>query len=730
MSIINDDKKALEGRKNTYKEYEVSPKDQVVKKLYKLLEEEDIGRKVQEAWAHSTANITAILERQQIYLKDLDEHIPASADQPFAGSSNLHLPMPLIVSKTYHARFLSAIMGVDPPFSAKARREDGTDRIQVVEDLVRFALFDWANKYRGIEEVVDSFIWNWVTTGTGIMKAKWLNDYTRFVDTEVVPVIKPPLMEGGEPVIEQKEQEVSRTIPCFSGPMYETVDLEDFRMIGGKGDPDLADIVMHRSFLTASELWMMSDQSIFDSDAVEKVIESGLDRKSSSLGASIKQQRDHNAGKSSTDTDVEADRYEVVEAYLRYDVDGSGITSDIIVWVHNKSGALLRATYLRRVSQSGMRPFAVAHFHKRTDQEYGVGLLEILHPLSVELDAMHNIRIDFGLITNNPVGFYRASSSLDPETLELEPGALIPVEDPQRDIYFPPRPNATLFGAQEEAAVNSYVEKLTGISELSLGIMGGAQGAARTASGVRALIGESNANLDVHLKRLNRAWKKVLRMSWGLIRTRVEPGFSFRVTGQDGKDWFRQVSPEDLMLDVDFDLSANSANSNKAVQTEVAQTLVGISSNPLYIQLGITGPNEAYNALKNYLSALGVKDVHRFIKKPAANTYTLTPEEEFQRVARGQQVALSPEMDHEGFIAFAQSMIDQQQQAQTLDDEQIMFVIKQMRAHQQMAEAIQQQQNQVMVQQQMQQNAAQSQQQAPAALNPLAGSAPGQLPGG
>ncbi len=38
---------------------------------------------------------------------------------------------------------------------------------------------------------------------------------------------------------------------------------------------------------------------------------------------------------------------------------------------------------------------------------------------------MHNMRIDFGMISVMPVGFYKANSSLDPKTITMEPGALI-----------------------------------------------------------------------------------------------------------------------------------------------------------------------------------------------------------------------------------------------------------------------------------------------------------------
>ena len=735
MSTFNKDQELLSGRKNKLKDVKVPLRDQIVKKLFSTVKDLGVGRKVNDAWHLASSNIASILERQQIFLRDLDEHIPASAEQPFGGSSNLHLPMPFIVSKTYHARFMTALLGVDPPFSLKARRADGVDKVPLVEDLLSYTIKNWANYNRGLEEAVDTWVWNWVTTGTGIMKVRWHNEYIRYMDVESIIVPGPPKIVVGEdgseqlePTVNVEEREVSVTEPKFKGPMVEWVNLEDFRMMGGNGDPDLADIVMQRSYLTASDLWSGVDQGFFDEDEVKEVIQGGKDNRNHEGYGSIKTQRAVNAGKGNVETEADLDRYEIIEAHLRMDVDGSGINSDIIVWVHLHSGNIIRATYAHRVMPGGERPYAVAHFHKRPGEEFGVGLLEILHPLSVELDAMHNMRIDWGMISNMPYFFYRASSSLDPETMQLEPGMGIPVDNPQTDIFFPQIGNRSAFGAQEEAAIQSYIERLTGISDLSLGVVSGVQGATRTASGVRAILGESNANLDVHLRRINRGWKKILRSLFLIMQNRIDPGFVFRVTGDAGQDLFKEVYPQDLQIDLDFDLSANSSNSNKAVQIETAQQLVQITGNPLNIQLGITGPTEAYNAVKNYLSLIGAKDYSRYIKKPQGYSISLTPEEAFNRVVRGQEVSITPEMDHDGMMAFFQAMIDAQSQIQTLNEEQIGLAINQIKKHAAIKQALEQQAQQMAVQQQMINNQAMAQGGAPQLANPLADANAGALP--
>lgn len=730
MSLISDDKATLEKRSNSLKDVKVPLRDQIVKKLYDKVLEDELVTRLQQSWYIADADFAQFLERQQIYLRDIDEWSPADAeDSPVQGSSsNLHIPMPFITLKTYHARYMEALLGIDPPFSTKARREDGTNMVSTVEDLMRYVVKSWANRNKGLEDEIDVWIWNWIATGSGVMKMGYLTEYERIIDVENVQTMGPPKVEidpqtGQEilvPTFTTKEEEIAKTIKKFSGPISEYVQLEDIRMLGGRGDPDRADIVFHRQYLTASDLWSSVDQGMFDEEAVEAIIRGGRNYQSGSTGTSIKQQRAIDAGKSGVDTEADIDRYQILEAHLKFAADQSGITSDIIVWFHLDVQRPLRTTYLRRVIPTGERPFAIPHFHKRPDQEWGVGLLEILHPLSVELDALHNIRLDTGLLMNNPFFFYRASSSMDATTLQMEPGMGIPLDNPQTDVYFPDMPNKTAFTAQEEQVIQTYVERLTGVSDLSLGVMSGSQGASRTASGVRALLGESNTNLNVHLRRLNRAWKKVLNVLYELVRRRVDPGFIFRITGDDGQDLYRQVWP-DTLPEVDFELEANSANSNKQVQIETNSQVMQMVMNPLNIQLGVSDAGSIYEAQKAYMHSLGIKDVHRFIKRPQGHSYTLSPEEEFNRVVRGQNVPVTPQADHAAFIAFAETMIAAQDDVRTLQEDQISQLIQQMRKHQEMEAALQQQQAQVAVNQQMQANAALSQQQAPTGLNPLAG---------
>lgn len=745
MDSINDDKKVLvDGRKKTFegKIPDASLRDQIPAKLTRKLNDMRIGEMVRYLWHSGNANRAQWLENQRQLMFEFEEFIQPIYEAPYGWSSTLHLPVAYTLCRTFHSRMNSAIMTMDPPFTVMARKEANSDRAPLVQELMRYTIKDWANNNRGIDKAMEDALWSCVTAGRGIIKYRWDEQYSRFLD--VVEVTKPgPTQyqvdeQGREvaiPTTRQVEEEQEVVVPIFKGPCTEVVNLEDLLIIGGEGDPDDADAVLHQQYLTASDLWSLADRGIFDADAVEKVISAGSDMMSSDMTGNIKQERNESNALGSLDVNHDLSRYRILECYISKDVDGSGINSEIVCWVAPTSGELLRATYLHRISKTGKRPFAVFDFHRRTDSSNPVGLVELTYSLTKEMDAMHNMRVDFGLLSTMPFGFYRATSSMTQEKIPFEPGALIPLDNPQADVYFPNLGNRTSFGFQEEAALYQLIERMTSVSDLALGVLG-AQGAARTATGARVVAGESNTNLDIYLKRLQRGFKKVLHGIFEMLQMRIEPGFQFRLLGDDGNNYWAMVrSREEIAGFYDFELDPSSANSNKSIQLDTAQQLYQLTSNPLDIQLGIITPEERYEAIKHYLQVLGVKNYSKFVRKPQGFSRLFTPEEIANRVLAGVDVKLGPEQDLGGFIEYVQTIISTDELLGQFNEQQTIMLARKMQEAVQMQQALKDMAAQQANARQMQMNAAQSQQQtggggnvAPAAPPAAAQGAPGGSP--
>lgn len=709
--VPDQDKRSQEFAKNP--DVAVSLRDQIPKKLMKQLNDLDVGPKAVELWNRADSNRVEWLERQKKLRMEVEEFFAPLYTATMSWSSTLHYPVALTVCKTYHARMYSAVWDSDPPFTTKARKSANTDKVPVVQDLMRFAVKDWANCYKGLDAEIDAGLVNWIYYGAVFWKNRWEKKFEKFIDVEMQqkqqtkPVTDPAT---GQPVPTimsvPTEVEVEKTKVTFDGPMVEAVPLEDIIVIGGNGDPDDAEHVIQMYNYTASDLNGLADQKIFDKKVVDEIIQSASDvRPTSESNRGIQEETAHSAGFADPNPSYEQDKYIVLEVYSRMPIDNTGINSDLVYWVHKQSGKILRATYLRRVSKNGQRPYSWAPFMPRVGSPYGIGIIEMIYNLAKEIDAIRNMRLDFGLLSSLPFGYYRPSSSMSTAEIPIQPGQLIPLDNPQTDVVFPNLGNRTVFGYSEEQSVYSMIERVTNMSDLSLGLLSG-QGAARTATGARAVLGESNTNLNIYLRRVNRALKKMYNLLFESLQARLPEGMEFRVVDNfTGQDMYTVVSPSKIEGVFDFELDPNSANSNKQVQIDVANQIYQLTGNPLDIQLGLVSANERYEAIKNLLQVTGVRDFSRYVRKPDPHIVTLSPIEMVDRALGSADLILNPALDLQGFVALADEFLHDDHLLGQLAPDQAMRLAAKMQEAQQMMQAVQQQQAQQANANQMQQNA-------------------------
>lgn len=645
--------------------FKASLRDATVENLVKKANELELGKKMQTSWLQHKSHVEANQQRMEV-LQNWDEYID-DFDMGYDGTSNIHLPLPMIVLKTFHARMFQALFAVDPPFSVRAMQEAYQDDVDMVYGLMAWTLKEWCNYNEGVEAVADRWLWNWCAFGSAVLKLRWDCRYTRYIDVEDIylkgpssyeVIIDPDtgsVQEIEKPSVIRSQRERAVTEKTFEGPCIEFVPKEDIAIIGGK-DIQTCDMVIHRTYLTADQLQTEALRKVFDQDLVDEMINGGPHSESGKPGQSIKQDREVTSGIQTLDIPEDQDRYEILECYVEVDVNNDGLNESVILWVDNNSGAVLRATYIHRVLRGGKRPFANIEFIPREGHAYAMGLLELIHPISVELDMIHNIKVDIGIMAAQPIGFYRAATGMDPIKLRIKPGDLIPVDDPGSHVFFPNLGDRSGFFKDEEAILMQHIERLTSINDINTATLG-RQGAARTATGVSALVSENSANLDIFIKRMQRGWRQVLRVLWQMLQQRLPDGTEFRITGRDGREYFQRVNRMNIQQRVDFYIEATSANSNRMVQLEQSMQVLAQCMNPLFLQIGIIKPSGIYEALKDYFQHLGKKDYARFIERPQGVTRQLTAEEELARIVAGKKVQITPDMDHEGFAKLAELML-------------------------------------------------------------------------
>lgn len=601
----------------------------------------------------------------------------------FEDASDLHIPYSLIMAKALHARIFQ-IFSADNFFSVEANNVAFQDKEEMISWFMDWILGKFANRGKGKDDAIDAFISDVIDEGSGIMKLwqdRWQNTFVD-VDVEVTEEEDPQIFVNEDEVDVENESKVKAKIKNVkkttkhSAPAFATVNLDDFMMPAGCHDVQDAPFVAHRVMLRDEDLKLRSQQGRFDSDAVEEALE----RRRSFVRAMDEGARNNTKrplremeGVSGQPYDSptfkESSMHSVIEwygkAYVSKDVgddtfmDVDELPEEIVVWYHEDMRKILGWTYLHRISPSGNRPFYKADFMPSKERAFGIGVGELLWSLNNHIDAVHNLKLDNGVLASLQFGVYRSGSTFKPDTFKIRPGDMIPVED-VNDFKFTQIPYLGQFGENEELTLTGYGEKLLAVNDINLGNLTGrgVAGALRNATGASFVDRQANIQLHPHLSRIARALKRFLSDLFILTRSRMDEQLYFRVTGEDGKAIFKNVSREELRGDFDFSIQVDLAASSEAEKQQRVTLMLQTLLNPTMMQMGIVQPANMYAVLKEYLIRHNVKNPDTYLTKPPQYTGpSLTPEQRIFKILMGQfddppiEQTVKPEENHELALA-------------------------------------------------------------------------------
>lgn len=594
---------------------------------------------------------TSFMDRLLKYRDSWLNFMSAGMQPVWEGAHNLHVPVTFEKIKAMHARIYQAVLGIEPPFSLKPKTKISEIQKYEKEQLLNFVMKDLSNYGRGWESVVDKDIHAFVADGTSITKQEWKRDVRKYSDVNEKFVG----FKMGQPQYEEVEEEKEEII--FDGPVIRTINIEDFFIAGTNIDnPDSADIIGERSFYSKSELVKLAQQGFFFKEALDKILKTEPMNASQLLSAQsvqLKEQAERLSGIDPEQSGIKT--YEIEEVYCRYDIDNDGIDEELVVWREKASGLILRLTYLERACPGALRPYTIKKFIDRPGSPFGIGMAELMYGISNGIDYIANQRLDYGTLQNLPFGFVRSTSGTKPKEMRLAPGVLYPVDDPQTDVFFPRLNGGTAYGFQEEQNFKDYGDKVSGLSGFNLGSTT-SQGPTRTATGTAALVAETNANLDIYIKRFQRGYKRNLKILDMQIQQLLPLGTIIRVSGMDGKEILTQFeNRKAIQFNSDFELTANSVNSNKAVERDTAQMLLQILQNPLNLQGGLVTPQNLYNANKRVLQAFEIRDIDAYITKPAdAPDSPYSAKDELTMILSGIKPTVYMKDRHQEKLAFFQ----------------------------------------------------------------------------
>jgi hypothetical protein len=564
-------------------------------------------------------------------------------DFPWPGASNFHIPITMMGVETFKPRLVDGVLGQTPPIMVVPTKAADEDRKDKVESVLNWQVLS----EMGLEATVTQSAHLYLQPGMAICKTYWKVDRRRrkfvreFPPGTAIPNILEAIFGATKPRQVKKLDELKWRgyipVPSYSGddleviiqlkfidsgvqvlvdrdevtegPHVDLVDPVDL-IAPAKGGHEVMDLpwVQHRLWLNEDDLRRKCLLGRFYTDTVQELLDQHdgepSDDKPTMDSARYREGLDQTEGiEGQGPSNVRASQYEILEDYRRYDVDGDGLDEEIITWVATDlPGRILGWDYLDNVYAHGRRPLRVGRYFPIPFRFYGLAFAEVIKGIQDEINAIHNQRVDYATIQNLPFGFKRASATMPPITQRLRPGEFLDVDDPQKDINIPRWGGSPAWGHQEEATLMQMFERVTGVTDLSIGRQPNRVGATRTASGTQTLLSESGLRFKTALQGFQRLWLGVFEDVLALDQEYLPPGKEFRVTGRRPAV-IRVKDRTEISGKYDLRLAATSETLNRQQMRDDATIIMQAIMNPALMQVGIVGLKGVRRVVTDFLRA-------------------------------------------------------------------------------------------------------------------------------
>ncbi len=610
---------------------------------------------------------------------------------------NSDIPLPDMTEKSLRMQdtLYNAMLVERPTITPKAMVQQDSERETEIAELLDFQFFSEASGETLIGDAADQFVNDPAVT----IFIPWVREEAPTTETRIFDPIPPELppqvyfeglvqqlfatrqFEPGEGGWDFKvvggdgldphnlirvrfytrkddsiEMEIRRTTIVHDGPAPIVMEYDDVLyparaanlQAPGPSNPNGASHVILRSFPDVDEIRRLKRNGFYDrmtGEDLEKL--EGLSR--SGTDEEEKRQKDAFAGKSDEKfrSDVQSHtKLTRLVCFDRFDIDGDGLDEDVIFWVLKESKTLLKVARLgvQYPMIPPRRPLASGSFLPVAARNDGISLLEMLEGLHDASKALIDQSVDSGTIANSPFGFYRATSTMNPETIRMLPGDLYPLGDPNRDVTFPTigNPQAQGFNLNMLTILGQMQERVSVIGDLQFGrVPPGKSTALRTVGGMALLTGQGEARPERILRRFLGIWTEVFAQMHELNQHFLPKGKQFRIMGyrSEADDPYRVIEDpaQELRGRFTFMFGANVLNVSKQGMQQSLQAIMSVYISGLSLQLGIMTPDGLYRLLRDFGQAFG-QDPDKYLSPPSPDSLEpkITAEQAIHAILSGR----------------------------------------------------------------------------------------------
>lgn len=601
-----------------------------------------------------------------------------SREHPVPEQEGSNFSIPLIPWQIYNslAKELSALFGDDAEIIVRPRGK--TD----VKNARKIKLWmEWRVKksLRLFKKYAD-FVALKKIYGTAIAYLQWTvrKRKVKILEPEKQIVYQPgqdPLtrLPIQIPVEEDVVREVEKEITEFEGLDFRPENIEDWVIPKTAtklelGDPDH---FSRRLYLSVEEILELRDTGKLDrkiwkddekfTETLYKLAETGkADTVTPDAGKKVRQVKDELSSQPSVPQGRE-NKIVLTNWFGRFRLRKNGKREEraehVVAFYIPVMEKLIGACRLVDIFPDGQLPFLKSDALRDPNRFWGIGFCELLEDISNEMDCIHNITTDAGLMGVGPMGFYKPLSGVKAEKFRYEPWMMVPTNDPKNDVYFPTTQgvNMSPYVALMPQLL-AMAERVTGLTETQLGRQFSGPNAPRTYGQQAMLQAESNQRVFLDLQLEREAFSELLSRIWEADKRWITKPQIFRVVEED-----ITMSEDDFQGDYDFDIGPPTSQANRQqAQQDLLQIYTLAMQNPLSMQ----NPAIILALSRKILEKYGYPDIAMLLPDPEQMMPPISAELENTMMMQGQDVDPHPADNHIEHIAKHQSALDRIKQTE------------------------------------------------------------------
>jgi hypothetical protein len=232
----------------------------------------------------------------------------------------------------------------------------------------------------------------------------------------------------------------------------------------------------------------------------------------------------------------------------QYDMNGDGVPEENIFFLHELSQRMLGWREYEYLASE--RPFFAFSPAPRPARWYGYSLCERLAPIQAEINAMYNARNNLIDLALSPPLLCQAGDELFDNEQAWAPGTKWGVSGGANSVKWMEPPNIPIYSFQDEQLLNSYIDKLTGVSAP---IMGAQSSGRRTATESKQQVASTTTRNDLVAMRM----RVVCRAIFNFIHKLKLQYQDTETTFSDGTNKFL-LPPDILAKDYQLDVAGSA----------------------------------------------------------------------------------------------------------------------------------------------------------------------------